>query len=90
MSLTVYNNDDGIELVIDTATGEAFATQSGYARMSGKDRSTIVKRCKGCEPGTTKNAEILTLGGLQGCELIPAKTVFAWMSLSEEPRASSP
>lgn len=27
--------NDGIELVIDTNTGEAFASQTGYARMSG-------------------------------------------------------
>jgi hypothetical protein len=77
-SLSVFNND-GLELVIDTNTGEAFATQSGYARMSGKDRTTIVKRCQGCEPETIKKAEIITAGGLQGCELIPAKIVFRWL-----------
>lgn len=77
-SLTRYESN-GIELVINTQTGEAFATHSGYARMSEKDRTTIVKRCKGCEPGMIKNAEILTPGGLQGCELIPAKLVFKWL-----------
>lgn len=69
---------DGIELVIDTRTGEAFATQSGYARMTKKDRSTIVKRCKTCEPGTIKTAEIETATGLKTCELIPASLVFKW------------
>ena len=72
-------DQDGVELVIDTATGAAYATQSGYARMSGKDRTTIVKRCKGCEQNTVKTAEIQTLGGLQGCELIPADVVFKWL-----------
>jgi hypothetical protein len=72
-------DQDGIELVIDTATGAAYATQSGYARMSGKDRTTIVKRCKGCEQDAVKTAEIQTLGGLQGCELIPADVVFKWL-----------
>lgn len=70
---------DGIELVIDTCTGEAFATQSGYARMSGKHRSTIVKRCKGCESGRVANHEVQTAGGLQGCELIPADLVYDWL-----------
>lgn len=38
---------NGIELVIDTATGAAYATQSGYARMSGLSQQAINKRCKG-------------------------------------------
>jgi hypothetical protein len=78
MSLTVYNND-GLELVINTATGEAFATVNSYARMSGKDKSVISRRVKGVAPGSFKTAEILTAGGVQGVALIPAKTVFAWM-----------
>lgn len=77
-NITRFENE-GIELAINIETGEAFATQSGYARMSGKDRSTIVKRCKGCESGVIKSAEILTAGGLQGCELIPADLVFDWL-----------
>ncbi|HLO51628.1 MAG TPA: hypothetical protein VK211_24655 [Kamptonema sp.] len=72
-------DQDGIELVIDTATGAAYATQSGYARMSGKDRTTIVRRCKGCERNTLKTAEVETAGGIQGCELIPANVVFKWL-----------
>ena len=34
---------DGIELIIDTATGESFASISGYARMSGIDPLVIEK-----------------------------------------------
>lgn len=78
-TLTRFDTIEGIELVIDIVTGESFATQSGYARMSGKDRTTIVKRCKGCEPGTIISAEIVTSKGLQSCELIPSKLVFKWL-----------
>ena len=35
---------DGIELIINTETGESFASISGYARMSGKAQSTINPR----------------------------------------------
>lgn len=43
-ALTQYQTESGIELVIDKSTGEAFATQSGYARMAGKTRQAINKR----------------------------------------------
>ena len=75
---------DGIELVIDTRTGEAFATQSGYARMSGLSRQAINKRCKGCNLDDLKTAEIETPSGLQGCNLIPAKLVFKW-AITDKP-----
>jgi len=79
MSNLARFDQNGIELVINTVTGAAYATQSGYARMSGKDRTTIVKRCKRCEQNTIKTAEIQTAGGIQGCELIPADVVFKWL-----------
>jgi hypothetical protein len=44
--LTRFEND-GIEVLIDMATGESFASASGYARMCGKSQSTISKRLKG-------------------------------------------
>ena len=75
---------DGIELVINTRTGEAFATQSGYARMSGLSRQAINKRCKGCNLDDLKTAEIETPSGLQGCNLIPAKLVFKW-AITDKP-----
>lgn len=34
---------NGIELVINTVTGAAYATQSGYARMSGLSQQAINK-----------------------------------------------
>jgi hypothetical protein len=81
-SLTVFKQD-GIELVIDTMTGEAFATQAGYCRMSGVAKDTISKRMsrgyKGVDITGFKMAEIFTGGGLQGVALIPADTVFDWL-----------
>ena len=75
----VFKTDDGIELVIDVSTGEAFASQSGYARMSGKDKSTISRRLSLVEFDNVKTAEVLTTQGLRTVALIPAKTVFKWM-----------
>jgi hypothetical protein len=77
-SLTVFNNE-GLELAIDTNTGEAFATLNGYVRMSGKAKSTIHGRLEGVRFGEVKEAEILTAGGLQGVRLISAALVFRWL-----------
>ena len=78
-NLTYFNPGDGLELVIDTSTGEAFATQSGYARMSGVSRQAINKRVLSSNQTDIKNAEVLTASGLQGCNLIPANIVFEWL-----------
>ena len=79
MNLTRFDND-GIELVINTQTGESFATQRGYARMSGRDASTISRRCaKLDESGIIKTAEIDTGYGIKVVALIPADLVYDWM-----------
>ena len=76
---------DGIELVINTRTGEAFATQSGYARMSGKDQSTISRRCSKLDaPNAVKSSEIETGYGVKVVALIPAKLVFKW-AITDKP-----
>jgi|SanBayMetagenome_1026888.scaffolds.fasta_scaffold00372_13 hypothetical protein len=77
-NLTAFNQD-GIEIYINNTTGESFASISGYARMSGKDRSTISKRCKGCELNEIKTAEVLTRGGLQAIALIPEHLIVKWL-----------
>ena len=77
-NLSRFQTEDGIELVIDTTTGEAFATVTGYAKLSRKDKSTISRRLKGVASEELKNSEMLTPGGLQGVVLIPAKLVFKW------------
>lgn len=80
MNLTRFETNDGVELVIDTQTGEAFATQAGYVRMSGKSKSTVSDRVsKGVRLGDVKEDEIQTAGGLQGVRLIPADIVYDWL-----------
>ena len=71
----------GIELLIDTVTGEAYASQMGYARMSGVNYSTVkkrVERLKGGDTNTFKTAKIQTAGGLQEATLLPADLVYDW------------
>jgi hypothetical protein len=77
--LSIFNTESGIELVINTTTGEAFATQAGYSRMSGANKSTISMRMKGVQDSSLKQAEIVTGGGMQRVQLIPAKLVFKWL-----------
>jgi hypothetical protein len=77
-----FNSGDGIEVVIEHATQAAYFTVRGYARMSGKAQSTVQSRIDRLSEGernsTTKTAEVLTPGGLQGVRLIPAKLAFKW------------
>jgi hypothetical protein len=78
-NLARFSTESGIELVIDTVTGEAFATQSGYVRMSGVAKNTISMRLKGFNLEELKTAQMETAGGLQGVQLIPANLIFKWL-----------
>lgn len=80
-SIVNYQRFDcnGIELIINTQTGESFATKRGYARMSGKDESTIRKRLKGGDSELVKQAQILTAGGIQGADLISEDLIAEWL-----------
>jgi hypothetical protein len=70
---------DGIELIIDTATGESFASISGYARMSGLTQQAISKRLKVGNFESIKTAEILTTTGLKTHNLIPESIIVQWL-----------
>lgn len=90
MNLTRFETADGVELVIDTKTGEAFATQSGYVRMSGRSKSTVSERIsKGVRLGNIKEDEIQTAGGVQGVRLIPANVVYDWLFDDNPPLAKA-
>jgi hypothetical protein len=67
---------DGIELIINTETGESFASISGYARMSGKIPSTISRRLTIRD---LRAAWYETAGGLQGVALIPEDLICQWL-----------
>lgn len=81
-SLTRYDSN-GIELVINTQTGEAFATLAGYSRMANLAKNALANRLsrgyKGVHKKDLKKAEVQTPGGLQGVHLIPADLVFDWL-----------
>ena len=80
MNLTRFETKDGIELIIDTQTGESFATQAGYARMSGKSKSTISERMsRGVRLGDIIEAEIQTAGGLQDVKLVSFSLLIDWL-----------
>jgi len=74
-SLTRYENN-GIELIINTATGESFASVSGYARLSGKAKSTISERFGKLE---LEVAEIETTSGVKTVRLIPEELIVEWL-----------
>lgn len=67
---------DGLELVVDTATGLAYASISAAARMIGIDRSNLRRTLnKGGSDYDVTNAAIPTSGGIQGGSLLPASVV---------------
>ncbi len=73
MNLVNYNQN-GLELVIDQNTGEAFASISAVARMTDKSDVAIGNYVNGKLQGSNSlellDAEILTSGGLQGAKLL--------------------
>lgn len=78
MNLTRFERD-GLELVIDTVTGEAFASVRGYARMSSKPESTIRDRSKGVRKDEVLEAEIPTQGGIQSARLLTEDIITDWI-----------
>ena len=77
MELTRFEQD-GIEILINTLTGESFCSLSGYARMSGLSKQAIAKRCT-VNQTEVKYAEIQTASGLQGVKLINEHTISDWI-----------
>ena len=79
-NLTRYETEDGIELVIDQQTGEAYATQAGYARMSGLSQQAINKRTQQTyNQDQLKFAELQTPQGLRLAQLIPIDMVLEFL-----------
>lgn len=77
-TLSVFKSDD-LEIIINTQTGESFCSVNGYARMSGKAKSTISGRVeKLVQSGEIKEDEIDTGYGLKLVRLIPAQLAFKW------------
>ncbi len=74
-TLQRFDTENGIELIIDTQTGEAFASQSAIARMVGKGESTI-RYWITSQNIQTKEAEIETATGLKTSQLLNEEAVF--------------
>lgn len=72
-------DQDGIEIFVDTRTGESFASVSGYARMANKDKSTISRRLKGVAQNPSKTAEIQTVTGIKTVALVPEDLIAEWL-----------
>lgn len=78
-ALAQYNND-GIEIYIDTTTGESFASQRGYARMANIDKKTVYRRLQ--RPGAydqVKTAKIPTNSGAKTGALLPENLIAQWL-----------
>jgi hypothetical protein len=83
-----YDGNDGIEILIDSQTGESFCSIRGYARMAGKNESTIQRRLSGVASGANKTAEVVTGGGLQGVALITEDLIVEWLP-KDNPKAAT-
>lgn len=74
-----FDGQDGIEILIDTTTGESFCSARGYARMSGKSKGTIYDRLKGGRFEEREMVEIPTSGGVQRGRLITEDMIVEWL-----------
>lgn len=84
MNLTRFESD-GIELYINTVTGESFASAKGYSRMSNVEYETVKKRC---QRGGHTQAQILTDKGLQWGTLISEQLICEWLP-KDNPKMAS-
>ena len=76
-NITRYENN-GIEVYVNTATGESFTSINGYARMSGVARSTVRDRVG--RKTDAKTIEMPTVKGFRVGRLIDETTIVDWLS----------
>lgn len=91
--LQTFINEDGLEVIINTETGETFASTRGYARLSGLSPSGIRKRLKklvieGGNQMVVQNVEIQTPGGVQSGNLITEDLIIEWIT-KDNPQAAT-
>lgn len=77
-NLAVFDKD-GIEIIVNSTTGESYSSISGYARMSGKAQSTISKRIGSHEQTKLLEAEIQTSKGLRTHRLLTEDLIAEWL-----------
>lgn len=81
-------DESGIEIVINPDTEEAYTTVSGYAKLSGKDYSTIDRRIVTMATDEQIEAEVETARGLKSVVLLPTALVLKWL-VGDRPQLSS-
>jgi phage antirepressor YoqD-like protein len=79
VNLTKVETTEGLEIYIDNTTGESFTSVSGYARMSGLNKSNVSRRLQTFASGASKTAEILTTTGLKTVVLLTENTITEWL-----------
>lgn len=81
-----FDGENGIELVINTDTGESFASLAGYSRMSGVEYSTIRKRAERLRDSKPlETAEMQTSSGFRTVTLLNEDTIADWI-VSDNPQ----
>lgn len=79
-TLQTFKTDDGLEIIIDTKTGESFASIKGYSRIGNISPAGIRKRLKSSgNYSEDKQAEILTNNGLRLGYLITEDLIAEWL-----------
>jgi hypothetical protein len=72
-------SEDGLEIIVNKITKETGMSVQGYARMSGKNVSTISRRLKVLHGEGVKEVQILTAQGLQGVALLSEDVIGDWL-----------
>ena len=84
-----FISDDGIEIIINTKTGEGFCSQSGYARLSGLSKQAISERVKKVvSQESLKQTEIKTTTGSKTVNLITENIISDWIP-RDNPRVAT-
>jgi phage antirepressor YoqD-like protein len=69
-------DSEGLELVVDTITGNAYASKSATARMLEIDEKTVRNQVNSSDKYSIITAQIPTAAGLRSSDLLPANAVF--------------
>lgn len=84
MSDLVLYNPGGSEVVLNRKNWQAYTTQSGYIKLSGRSSQTIARRCnrhdlRHCKPGKIIDAITGEPIASRYISLIPAHIMLEWM-----------
>jgi hypothetical protein len=69
--------ENGIEIVIDSKTGETYLTIAGYAKMMGKDKSATYRRLY--DMAETPKGGVTTKAGIVNMPLLNESIIIDWL-----------